>query len=87
MIKKPKTKGSRANNEGVAGSDENTGSPQEQEEVHSEVKTQEKIENELFEESESLIPEMNELKELREKINHPKIQEAIKHAKRSGEWE
>ena len=40
----------------------------------------------IFEESESLIPEMNELKELREKINHPAIQEAIKHAKRSGEW-
>ena len=45
------------------------------------------IEDKIFEESESLIPEMNELKELRKKINHPRIQEAIKHAKRSGEWE
>ena len=84
---KPKTKRSGTNNEGVVGSDENTGSPQEQEKVHSEVKTQEKIENELFEESESLIPEMNELKDLKEKINHPRIQEAIKHAKRAGEWD
>ena len=41
----------------------------------------------IFEESESLIPEMNELKELRKKINHPKIQEAIKHAKRAGAWD
>ena len=83
---KPKTKGSRVNNERVAGSDENTGSPQEQEEVHSEVETQEKIENELFEESESLIPEMNELKKLKEQLNHPRVQKAIKHAKRAGEW-
>ena len=82
---KPKTEGSGTNNEGVVGSDENTGSPQEQEKVHSEVKTQEKIENKLFEESESLIPEMNELKELREKIKHPIVKEAIKHAKRAGE--
>jgi hypothetical protein len=37
-----KTEGSRINDEGVVGSDENTGSPQEQEEIHSEVKTQEK---------------------------------------------
>ena len=37
---KPKTKGSGVNNEGVVGSDENTGSIQEQEEVHSEVETQ-----------------------------------------------
>ena len=40
---KPKTEGSGINNEGVVGSDENTGSPQEQEEVHSKTKTQEKI--------------------------------------------
>ena len=40
---KPKTEGSGINNEGVVRSDENTGSPQEQKEVHSEVKTQEKI--------------------------------------------
>ena len=40
----------------------------------------------IFEESESLIPEMNELKELREKINHPRVQNAIKHARRAGEW-
>ena len=83
---KPKTEGSRANNERVVGSDENTGPPQKQEEVHSEVETQEKIENELFEESESLIPEMNELKKLKEQFNHPRVQEAIKHAKRAGEW-
>ena len=37
---KPKTEGSGTNNEGVVGSNENTGSPQEQEEVHSEVETQ-----------------------------------------------
>ena len=42
---KPKTEGSGANNEGVAGSDENTGSPQEQEEVYSEVKTQKEVTN------------------------------------------
>ena len=67
---KPKTEGSRINNEGVVGSDENTGPPQEQEEIHSEVEAQKK-----------------ELEELRKKINHPRIQEAIKHAKRAGEWE
>ena len=37
---KPKTKGSRVNNERVAGSDENTGSPQEQEEIHSKIEAQ-----------------------------------------------
>ena len=67
---KPKTEGSGTNNEGVVGSDENTGSSQEQEEVYSEVKAQKE-----------------ELEELREKINHPRIQEAIKHAKRAGAWD
>ena len=67
---KPKTEGSGINNEGVVRSDENTGSPQEQKEVHSEVKTQEK-----------------ELKELRKKLNNPRVKEAIKHAKRAGEWD
>ena len=67
---KPKTEGSGINNEGVVGSDENTRSSQEQEEVHSEVKTQEK-----------------ELKELRKKLNNPRVKEAIKHAKRAGELE
>ena len=37
---KPKTEGSGINNEGVAGSYENTEPPQKQEEIHSEVKTQ-----------------------------------------------
>ena len=51
---------------GVVGGDENANAPQEQEEVYQEVETQEKIEDELFEESESLIPKMNELKDLKE---------------------
>jgi hypothetical protein len=29
----------------------------------------------------------SELKELRKKINHPRIQNAIKHAKRAGDWD
>ena len=66
---KPKTEGSGTNNEGVVGSDENTGSSQEQEEVYSEVKAQKE-----------------ELEELRKKFNHPKIQNAIKHAIRAGDW-
>ena len=41
--KKPKIKGNRINNEGVARSDENTGPPQEQEEIHSEVETQKEV--------------------------------------------
>jgi len=42
---KPKTKGSRIDDERVVRSDENTGSLQEQKEVHSEVKTQKKVIN------------------------------------------
>ena len=45
------------------------------------------IEDKIFEESESLIPEMTELKLLRKQINHPRVQNAIKHAKRAGEWD
>ena len=67
---KPKTEGSGTNNEGVVRSNENTGSPQEQEEVQSEVEAQKK-----------------ELEELRKQINHSKVQEAIKHAKRAGDWD
>ena len=72
---------------GVDGSDEVAEPAPEQEEILQENETQEKIENELFKESESLIPEMNELKELREKFKHPRIQDAIKHARRAGEWD
>ena len=43
---KPKIKGNRINNEGVARSDENTGPPQEQEEIHSEVETQKEVKKE-----------------------------------------
>jgi hypothetical protein len=41
---------------------------------------------EVFKESESIIPEMNELEELRKLVNHPRVKDAIKHAKRAGEW-
>ena len=41
---------------------------------------------EIFKESESIIPEMTELKDLKNKLSHPRIQEAIKHAKRAGDW-
>jgi len=64
-----KTEGSGINNEGVVGSDENTEPPQKQEEIHSEIKTQEEI-----------------IKNLEKKLKHPRIQEAIKHTKRAGDF-
>jgi len=67
--KKQKTKGSSTNNEGVVGSIKNTNPTQKQKKVHSEIKTQ----------------EQEELEKLKKLQSNPRIQEAIKHARRAGE--
>ena len=39
----------------------------------------------IEEQAKSKTPEIKELEKLRKQINHPRIKEAIKHAKRAGE--